>query len=119
MQHIDSSILQALKSLRGDYPSTAAMARALGLSASLLSRVLAGRAKAFTADTWDRIAPIVKPRIVRTCYMGYAHCPLEVDQPWHAVLSEILEIINQDWYEELLPVVRAAKEKWLKKHPEA
>lgn len=70
MKNIDPSIVKAFANLRREYASNAELAAALGVSGSLISRVLAGRAKQLNDATWARVEPLLRPHFRPICWHG-------------------------------------------------
>lgn len=112
MKNIDASIIDAFKSLREKYHTNTGMAKDLGISDSLLSRVINGKAKGFSDSTWKKIENLILPHIRRSCYMGLERCPIDDDSPAREIVHDITEIKDVRWYIKLKPLIAKAKQEY-------
>lgn len=113
MKIIDCQIIDAFKSLRENYQTNTGMAKDLGISDSLLSRVLNGNAKGFNDSTWKHIEHLILPHIRHVCHMGFEECPMADDSPARDLIHDITEIKDNHWYVKLKPIIAEAKKEYL------
>lgn len=112
MKIIDDAIYQALRQLHEECGTNVALARRLGISDSLVTRILHRKSNFFKDKTWEKIEPQLKPFLRSTCAQGYVECPL-ADKHLAPLLKNILSINNEKWFDHLNRIVSKEKETFL------
>ena len=97
MQILTPDLIEALKAARKHYPSAEAMAQKIGISGSMLSRILHGKVSHIKNDTWQRARKHIN---INLCKHGYAMCPLN-DCALKKLLNTILKINDSDTYHKI------------------
>lgn len=108
MKIIDDAIYQALRQLREECGTNLAFAKRLGISDSLVTRILLRKSQFFKDKTWEKIEPSLRPFLSSTCAQGYVECPL-ADKKLEKLLKNILEINDPVWYNMLNGYVEEQK----------
>lgn len=112
MKVIDNAIYQALCQFREECGTNLAFAKRLGISDSLVTRILLRKSQFFKDKTWEKIEPQLKPFLHSTCTQGYVECPL-ADRHLAPLLKNILSINNEKWFDHLNQIVSKEKETFL------
>lgn len=87
MKIIREDTLEDFRKLRLRYPSVVAMAKDLGISDSMLSRILRGKTSHLADRTWKRLSPWF-------CPAGHSPCPIETGSKEFKSLVKTLIDIN-------------------------
>lgn len=110
---IDESIYRALVEYRRMVATDRQMAEQLGLSATMVGRLLKRRSLYFADDTWARIKPLLSPYLRPYCPKGLECCPLDGGKALETLLHNVLSVSDGDaWYEHLNQIVEREKIAW-------
>ncbi len=109
MKNLGGNNLKPFIIARERFGSTAAMARELGISDSMLSRILKGKVNSISDELWNKAKTLFEPY----CPFGYAHCFMEHDGEEFKELVANLTTVDDAAY---LRRLNKQVLKWKEKH---
>lgn len=93
MKIIDETIYRGLENMRETYPTTRAMAAALGLTSPHVSLLLKREVSHFKSDTWKRIKPQLLPFIEEELNKNACKsCPRVENCLFKVIVKNLLEV---------------------------
>lgn len=111
MKAIDHVMESEIRRLRQEFGSNRAFAVELGISESQVSKLLQGKTRFLSDETYSRLAPLLRLEEER-CPRGYTVCPWAGDDHLANLMLNVISIRDPEWYKHLNEIIKREMQNW-------